>query len=181
MDGSNGSDGGGRGGDAPGQSRADAASADLAGLARDWIELWQSEVTALAADPETAETWARLASLWAGVAASGIAAMPRGAAHEHGFPVPPAWPGQPWPPAGPFSWPAQPARPAAAAAAPDAGGDAPRRPADDAAAGPLLARVLDRLEAIERRLAALERRGLDERAGPGAGGEDRRRPRRRGG
>lgn len=168
MDGSKGSDGERRGGEAPKDSRAHAEPADLAGLARDWIELWQSEVTALAADPETAETWARLAALWAGAAASGIAAMPRGAAGEHRAPFQPPWVA---------AWAPQPPRPAPASAAPGAGGDAPRRGAERPDAGPLLERVLDRLEAIERRLAAIEQRALDERAGAGAGGEDRRRPR----
>jgi hypothetical protein len=170
MDGSKGSDGGGRGSEAPGQGRADAPAPDLAGLARDWIELWQSELTALAADPETAETWARLAALWAGAAASGIAAMPRGVGGEHGFGVP-----------SPFSppWAPQPPRPAPAAAAPDVGGDAPRRGGERDGAEPLLLRVLDRLEAIERRLAALERPRVDERGGQDAGGEDRRRAGRR--
>ncbi|MCU0987869.1 MAG: hypothetical protein MUC89_23595 [Acetobacteraceae bacterium] len=170
MDGSKGSDGRTRGSGSPGEERAHAEAPDLAALARDWIELWQSEVTALAADPETAETWARLASLWAGAAASGLAAMPRGVAGEHGFPFQPAWQ---------QAWAPPPPRPAAPAAAPDAGGDAPRGGAERAAAEPLLERVLDRLEAIERRLAALEQRGLDERGGAGAGGQDRRRPRGR--
>jgi hypothetical protein len=37
-------------------------------LARDWITLWQSELTALAADRETQETWQAMVALWAGAA-----------------------------------------------------------------------------------------------------------------
>jgi hypothetical protein len=157
MDGGNGQAAGKTQGTGSGQGAGPdaAAGADLASLARDWIELWQSELAALAADPETAETWARLAALWAGLAASGLAAMPRGASDEQsaGFAS-----------AG-FSGAAQPPRAAAAPASPDAGGAASFR---------LLERILDRLEAIERRLAEME-----QRVGGGAGRTDPPRPRRR--
>ena len=167
-------DGGGkhdRSGDAageatPGSAKQDFAppEPDLAALARDWIELWQSELAALAADREAAETWVRLAALWAGLAASAVAAMPRGAGEEGrdgfgAFGFPGGFPGG-------FTGPAHAPRPAPAAAAPDPGGLASHR---------LLERVLDRLDAIERRLSAME-----ERSGGGAGGGGRPRARRRG-
>ena len=110
---------------------------ELEALARDWITLWQSEIAALAADPETAETTARLAALWAGAASAmlrpmpGAAPSPPGAAHDPGSsPGTAAAPGT-----------------APAAAAPDAG--------LDALLG-VLGRLDERIGAIERRLAALE-------------------------
>jgi hypothetical protein len=197
MDGSNeggrtkGHAGPGPGGAADGRADQAAPGQDLAALARDWIELWQSEVAALASDPETAETWSRLAALWAGAAASGIAAMPRGAQwgarDERHAPFPGPWPSS-WPPFGPTPWATEAPRPAAAAAAPDAGRDAPRRDpggdvgGDDAR---LLQRVLDRLDAIEQRLAdmeraAQERTGLEQRGRSRTRKADPGQPRRRG-
>jgi hypothetical protein len=41
---------------------------DLRRLAQDWITLWQSELTAMAADREMQETWQATMGLWAGVA-----------------------------------------------------------------------------------------------------------------
>ena len=55
----------------------DPASPDTAALARDWITLWQSELTALAADREAHESWAALAALWAGAAEAMLRAVPR--------------------------------------------------------------------------------------------------------
>ncbi len=51
---------------------------DLQALARDWITLWQSEVSAAATDRELAETWRTLAALWAGVAGAMMQGLPRG-------------------------------------------------------------------------------------------------------
>src|SRR3712207_3766175 len=51
---------------------------DLRDLARDWITLWQSELSALAVDREAQEAWHLLLSLWAGTAAGMINALPRG-------------------------------------------------------------------------------------------------------
>ncbi|MFN6999113.1 hypothetical protein [Elioraea tepidiphila] len=128
---------------------AEESGAELDALARDWITLWQSELTALASDPEAVEAWTRLLSLWAGAAAAGLRMAPRtDAVHD------------------PYAArPAPPPRTAAAGAASDAGGvagDGGRR--DDA----VLARILDRLDAIERRIAALEV-GRGRGAGRGAG------------
>jgi hypothetical protein len=42
--------------------------ASLHELARDWITLWQSELTGLTADREARETWQAMVALWAGAA-----------------------------------------------------------------------------------------------------------------
>ena len=55
---------------------------DLAALARDWIVLWQSELTAMANDRELREAWAGLLTLWAGAASSAIDIAQRAARHE---------------------------------------------------------------------------------------------------
>jgi hypothetical protein len=39
---------------------------DLSKIAQDWITLWQSEITAMAADREMRETWQTVMALWAG-------------------------------------------------------------------------------------------------------------------
>ncbi|TQF76538.1 hypothetical protein FK498_17280 [Elioraea sp. Yellowstone] len=74
---------------------AEDTGAELDQLARDWIALWQSELAALASDPEAVEAWTRLVSLWAASATAALGMMPRGgAAHE-----PP--PARPFAPTGP--------------------------------------------------------------------------------
>jgi hypothetical protein len=128
---------------------AEEPGAELDQLARDWITLWQSELAALAADAEAVEAWTRLLSLWAGAAAIGLRMAPRADAVHDPY----------------AARAAPPPRAAAAGAASDAGGvagDGGRR--DDA----VLARILDRLDAIERRLAALEV-GRGRGTGRGAG------------
>ena len=55
-------------------------AADLQGLARDWITLWQSELAAVAADREVQEAWQTLLALWAGAATAMLQALPRGGA-----------------------------------------------------------------------------------------------------
>jgi uncharacterized protein YceH (UPF0502 family) len=103
-------------------------------VARDWITLWQSELTAAAADRELQETWQTLAGLWAGVAGAMLRQMPRGTADgRSGSSAPPGSAGA-----------APPARAAAAAAAPDA---------RDAEIDRLARRVAD----LEQRLANIER------------------------
>jgi hypothetical protein len=49
---------------------------DLQQLARDWIELWESELTALASDREAREAWQAILSLWAGAAMTLFNAAP---------------------------------------------------------------------------------------------------------
>jgi hypothetical protein len=125
---------------------------DLDRLAEDWIALWQSELSALAADPELAEAWAA----WAALAAAWMRAA---AAPRMHFPFP--WPGAD---AVAPAWSAPPPWPASAAGAPEPGGDAGDAGGMDATA--LRARVAE----LERRLADLERR-------TGGSGADRGRPR----
>jgi hypothetical protein len=48
---------------------------DLEKLAQDWITLWQSELSAMAADRELQESWRTTAVLWAGVATAMLNAM----------------------------------------------------------------------------------------------------------
>lgn len=60
---------------------------DPAKLAQDWITLWQSELAALAADPEMREAWQTTASLWARAMTAMLHAMPRqtdGTRHDRG-------------------------------------------------------------------------------------------------
>ncbi|WP_239992107.1 hypothetical protein [Rhodopila globiformis] len=113
------------GGAADGDSR-------LRALAQDWITLWQSELTALAADPELRESWQTLMALWAGTMAAAVRAMPRAPSPHDATARSPG--------------PAETARPAPAAAAPDA------RDAE-------IERLARHVAALERRLAELERGG----------------------
>lgn len=46
-------------------------------LAEDWISMWQSELSALAADRESQQAWRAGLDLWAGIAAAIIRATPR--------------------------------------------------------------------------------------------------------
>jgi hypothetical protein len=130
---------------APGgeRPRATGASAphpspapDLQQAARDWITLWQSELTAAAADREWQESWQTLAGLWAGVAGAMLQQLPRG--------LPDVRPAGAAPPGGAGA--AAPARPAPAAAASDA------RDAE-------IERLAGRVAELERRLADIERGG----------------------
>jgi len=127
---------------APGRGRTPASETgappapDLQRVARDWITLWQSELTAAAADREVQEAWQTLAGIWASVAGAMLQHLPRG--------VPDGTSAGPRP-AGSAGAAAS-ARPAPAAAAPDA---------RDAEIERLAGRVAD----LERRLADLERGG----------------------
>jgi hypothetical protein len=101
-------------------------------LAEDWVALWQSELTAMAADRELRESWAAMVALWAGAATSALGAMraahATGAAHAMGTAHEP----------GRTAVPLKPARPAPAASASE-----PR---------------LDEVEQLHRRIAELEQR-----------------------
>ena len=96
----------------------------------DWITLWQSELTALAADREMREAAQALIALWDSAAHSLAATFPARADDRPS--------GRPRP--------AEPPRPAPAAAAPAAGDD-----------GAELARLRARLAELESRIAELER------------------------
>ena len=69
-------------GPGPGQvgGRPDSGRDDLdaRALARDWITLWQSELTAMAADQEIREGWQTTASLWAAAMTAILRTVPRG-------------------------------------------------------------------------------------------------------
>src|SRR4051794_26100297 len=60
---------------------------DLRRLAQGWITLWESEIAALAADPEMREAWQAMASVWAGAMTAALRAVPAApapAAHDPG-------------------------------------------------------------------------------------------------
>jgi hypothetical protein len=103
-------------------------------LARDWISLWQSELNALALDPETMRSWRSAMQAWSGIATWFLQAMPK---------APPAPPDDTQKRR---SGPKSTARPASPAAAPDAGDNE-------------IVRLMQHVAQLERRLANLERRG----------------------
>ena len=116
---------------------------DLAALAQDWITLWQSEISALVTDREAQDTWQTLATLWAGMMANAIQAVPR--------PSPP----RPVPPRERNAGEAAdhgPSRHTGAAQPPRAAPAAPPPDPRDAE----IERLHRRLGALERRLARLE-------------------------
>lgn len=98
-------------------------------LARDWITIWQSEMTALAQDREAGEHWACMMRSWADTAQAAITAMAT-TLDAAGCARPAAPPGAP--PAG---------------APPDSGRDAE------------LDQLRQRVAGLEHRLAGLEGRG----------------------
>ena len=57
--------------------RPDPDMPDPRKLAQDWITLWQSELSAMAADPEMRESWQTMMALWAGAVSAMIREMPR--------------------------------------------------------------------------------------------------------
>ncbi|MCX7373548.1 MAG: hypothetical protein NTW56_14130 [Alphaproteobacteria bacterium] len=119
---------------------------DLSQLAEDWITLWQSELAAMAADPELAEAWAASVAL--------AAAFWRAQGRVY-----------------PLRWPRHdaadaPPRPAPAGTAPDGQRDA-RDGGDD-----LRARITE----LERRLADLAAGAPRSGADPKRGRRPRRQP-----
>jgi hypothetical protein len=57
--------------------KAGADVPDPRKLAQDWITLWQSELSAMAADPEIREAWQTVMALWAGTMATMLRGLPR--------------------------------------------------------------------------------------------------------
>jgi uncharacterized membrane protein YccC len=51
-------------------------------LAQDWITLWQSELSAMAADPEMRESWQTVMAFWAGTMSAMLRGLPRAGASE---------------------------------------------------------------------------------------------------
>jgi hypothetical protein len=117
-----------------GQEKPDARLPDLGKLAQDWVTLWQSELSAMAADPEIRESWQTVMALWAGTMSTMLRALPRdpNASRHDG--------------ARGRTGAADASRPPPAAAAPDA---------RDAEIG----RLARHVAALERRLAELEHGG----------------------
>jgi ubiquinone biosynthesis protein UbiJ len=111
-------------------------AAKLASLAKDWIALWQSELTAMAADRELREGWTQLMALWAGAASQAAEAAMRlapSAVHDGQHDG-----------TSRFSAGHEPPRTAPGAAASDAGGNE-------------VERLHQRIAALEARLLAIER------------------------
>ena len=106
-------------------------SETLEAWAKDWITLWQSELTAMAADRELREGWTQLMALWAGAGAHAAEAAARLASATHDEPPR-------------FSASHDPPRAASGAAASDAGSHA-------------VERLHQRIAELEARLHALER------------------------
>ena len=114
---------------ARGDQRATGAMPDLDRLAEDWIALWQSELAALAADPELAGLWRQALATGAAWLRAAAAARPAGCRHGAA-----TWPGRGFapPPLAAAAGrrrrmsrrPRRAAGPAPAAAAPGPGGDA---------------------------------------------------------
>lgn len=137
MEGATGSQDTGRGGQADAGGTAHGAEGQArpsdADLARDWITLWQSELNALAVDPETMRSWRSAMQTWSGIVTWFLQAMPKA------------------PPAPPDdiqkrrSGAKSAARPASVAAAPDT------RDIE-------IVRLTQHVAQLERRLANLERR-----------------------
>jgi len=114
--------------------------ASLHELARDWITLWQSELSGLAADREAAETWQAMVALWAGAAGAMLNGIPSASGQGDG--------------ADRRAGAAAASRPSPAAAAPY-----PR----DAE----IERLVGRVAELEQRLALLERAELERRGDRG--------------
>ena len=66
----------------------DTGGPDLERLARDWIALWQSELSAIAADGETGEAVQATMALWANVASTLIKAAAREPAQRYAATAP---------------------------------------------------------------------------------------------
>jgi hypothetical protein len=124
-------------------------------LAEDWIILWQSELSAMAADPEMRESWQTLMALWAGTMSAMLRGLPRGGTAD--------WRGNPA--ADRYERTGRQTRAA----------DAPRSTPADAAPDARDAEI----ERLARNVAALERRLADLEHGGDPPVHPKRRPRRK--
>ena len=59
-----------------------SSAPDPRAVARDWITIWQSELSALATDREMQEAWVRLVALWAQAAERVANLLPAGASGD---------------------------------------------------------------------------------------------------
>ncbi len=62
---------------------------EQAAFLRDWVALWQSELTALATDREVSEAWTRLLDLWSGFASTMLPASQVMTDHDNNEPSAP--------------------------------------------------------------------------------------------
>ncbi|WP_253736023.1 hypothetical protein [Granulibacter bethesdensis] len=128
-------------------------SSSTADFARDWVDLWQSELSARASDPDSLSAWQALAQNWSTLAAQSMETMQAAlkASQEHGY-------HQGQGKAGAEESGSQQSRPAGQAGA--ATPDAPQRPSPARAASDprddALRFLLGRVAELEERLARLE-------------------------
>jgi len=118
---------------------------DLHRLAQDWITLWESELSALAGDPELREAWQAMSALWAGAMTAMLRTMPRGST--------------------PWSTPSEHERPRRGAGPAEASRTAPVAAAPDPRDAEI-DRLARHIDALERRLAEVERDSGARRATP---------------
>ncbi|HTH99979.1 MAG TPA: hypothetical protein VL752_03445 [Acidisoma sp.] len=152
-----GNDTGGEGSTSGGQGPAGpgaGADEDFQALAKDWIAIWQSEITAYLTDPETQASWTAIIALWAEAAQAMLRSMPAAPAAS-GF----------RPPGTATHERAKPGPARRGAGADAAAGTASAAPASDPRD--------DEVRRLEQRVAELERH-LAGRDGPGGETERRR-------
>ena len=138
--------------DANARRPAEPAMPDPRKLAQDWITLWQSELSAMTADPEIRESWQTVMALWAGTMSTILRGLPR----EQNAPRHDTARGRPWAPDAP--------RAPATAVAPDA------RDAE-------IERLARHVAALERQLAKLVQLVERQRGGdPSVPPKDRPKP-----
>jgi len=108
---------------APERQASELQAPGLQAVARDWITIWQSELTAMASDRELQDAWVRVVANWSAAAELMARLLPNGR-HDNA---------------------AGHARPASAAGSPP-----PMAPPDDRDAA--IQRLADRIAELERRL-----------------------------
>lgn len=68
----------GQGSQPRGKPPLDIQAPDLQAIARDWVTIWQSELSAMATDRELQDGWVRLVELWADAAERATRLFPLG-------------------------------------------------------------------------------------------------------